>query len=87
MSANKNAGYKANMTRYNGEVEETLEPSTLLFNNLIWLTTAETALYLRKSQDAVRQMVCRGQLRARKFHRRLYFNKVELDQALNISFY
>jgi excisionase family DNA binding protein len=61
--------------------------SASLFNNLIWLTTAETALYLRKSKDAVRQMVCRGQLQARKFHRRLYFKKVELDQALDISFY
>lgn len=59
----------------------------LLFENLEWLTTAEAAYYLRKSTDAIRQMVCRGQLRARKFHRRLYFRKVELDQALDISFY
>jgi excisionase family DNA binding protein len=58
-----------------------------LFNNLEWLTTAEAAHYLRKSTGAVRQMVCRGQLRARKFHRRLYFRKVELDQTLDISFY
>ena len=87
MMGTKNAGYKAIHNRYNGSAEETSEPSAMLFNNLIWLTTAETALYLRKSQDAIRQMVCRGQLRARKFHRRLYFNKVELDQALNISFY
>ncbi len=83
----ENTGYKANHKSYNIAVEETLEPTTLIFNNLIWLTTAETALYLRKSQDAVRQMVCRGQLQARKFHRRLYFKKEELDQALNISFY
>lgn len=83
----KNADYKAISKRYNQDGKVFVEPSPMFFNNLIWLTTAETALYLRKSQDAVRQMVCRGQLRARKFHRRLYFNKVELDQALNISFY
>ncbi len=72
---------------YNPLADSSTEPSALIFNNLTWLTTAETALYLRKSQNAIRQMVCRGQLRARKFHRRLYFNKVELDQTLNISFY
>lgn len=83
----KNAGYKANLNRYNNSVEETSEPSALLFDNLEWLTTAEAAYYLRKSKDAIRQMVCRGQLRARKFHRRLYFRKVELDHALDASFY
>lgn len=61
--------------------------SVKLFDNLEWLTTAEAAHYLRKSKAAIRQMVCRGQLKARKFHRRLYFRKVELDQALDISFY
>ena len=83
----KNAGYKANPKRYNGQAEETSEPSALLFDNLEWLTTAEAAYYLRQSKEAVRQMVCRGQLRARKFHHRLYFRKVELDQVLDISFY
>lgn len=83
----KNAGYKANHNRYNENAEETSEPSALLFDNLEWLTTAEAAYYLRKSKDAIRQMVCRGQLRARKFHRRLYFRKVELDQTLDISYY
>lgn len=83
---NKNAGYKAKDSRYTDQVEGQ-GSSALIFDNLEWLTTAEAAHYLRKSTDAIRQMVCRGQLRARKFHRRLYFRKVELDQALDISFY
>jgi excisionase family DNA binding protein len=83
----EDASCKARSNRYNADADGDLLPSALIFNNLIWLTTAETAHYLRKSQNAIRQMVCRGQLRARKFHRRLYFNKVELDQALNISFH
>ena len=58
-----------------------------IFENLEWLTTAEAAHYLRKSKDAIRQMVCRGHLRARKFRRRLYFKKVELNELLDISFY
>ena len=56
-----------------------------LFDNLIWLTTEEAAKYLRKSANALRVMVHRGQLRARKFRRRLYFKKVELDELLETS--
>ena len=87
MRKNANAGYNANHSRYNQKEEEPQGASSLIFDNLEWLTTAEAAYYLRKSKDALRQMVCRGQLRARKFHRRLYFRKVELDQTLDISFY
>lgn len=75
--------YKASLESYTKEPDN----SGLLFDNLEWLTTAEAAFYLRKSSDAIRQMVHRGQLRARKFHRRLYFKKDELEQALDISFY
>jgi excisionase family DNA binding protein len=86
----KKSDYKTSSQSYidrsNGE-EETSERSLLLLDNLEWLTTAEAAYYLRKSSAAIRQMVCRGQLRARKFHRRLYFKKVELNQAIDISFY
>lgn len=80
----KNAGYKANPNTYNNDAGDA--PASI-FDNLEWLTTAEAAHYLRKSKDAVRQMVCRGQIPARKFHRRLYFRKVELDQAIDVSFY
>jgi len=83
----ENTGYNASVQGYYTQVGEENDLSTLLFKNLEWLTTAEAAFYLRKSTGAIRQMVCRGQLRARKFHRRLYFKKIELDQALDISFY
>lgn len=87
MTKGNNAGYKAINVDYNNQAEGASAPSAMIFDNLEWLTTAEAGYYLRKSKDAIRQMVCRGQLRARKFHRRLYFRKVELDQALDISFY
>ena len=83
----KNAGYKTSSAIYNREADDSKELSALLFKNLDWLTSAEAAYYLRKSRDNIRQMVCRGHLRARKFHGRLYFKKVELDQVLDISFY
>jgi excisionase family DNA binding protein len=58
---------------------------SLIFENLIWLTTEEAAIYLRKSADAVRHLVYRGDLRARKFKRRLYFKRDELDELLDLS--
>lgn len=53
------------------------------FDNLVWMTSAEAASYLRKSVGAIRVMVCRGQIRARKFRRRLYFKRIELDRTLD----
>jgi hypothetical protein len=64
----------------------------LIFNNLIWLTTREAAIYLRKftsdgkpSEGAIRSLVCRGQIKARKFLRRLYFKREELDRLIETS--
>lgn len=86
MSVSQNAGYKANDRSYNGLVEETLEPSTMLFNNLIWMTTEEAAFYLRKTTNAVRLLVFKGHLKARKFKRRLYFRRDELDALIDTAF-
>ena len=38
-----------------------------------WLSTKEAAHYLRLSENALRIMVCRGQIRFHKFGRRLRF--------------
>ncbi len=57
----------------------------VFFENLIWLTTEEAAVYLRKSADAVRHLVYRGDLKARKFKRRLYFRRDELEELLDLS--
>ena len=51
-------------------------------SKLTWLTSNEAAIYLRKTVGALRTMVCRGQIRARKFRRRLYFRRDELDALL-----
>lgn len=57
----------------------------LFFENLPWLTTEEAAQYLRKSVNAIRILVYKKILRARKFRRRLYFRKSELDAAIEAS--
>lgn len=59
--------------------------TTLFFENLVWLTTEEAARYLRKSTNAIRILVHKKILRARKFQRRLYFKKSELDELIETS--
>jgi hypothetical protein len=61
-----------------------LSPATF-FENLVWMTSEEAAWYLRKTVGALRVMVCRGQIQARKFRRRLYFWRIELDRLLESS--
>ncbi len=55
------------------------------FDQLTWLNSKEAANYLRKTANALRIMVFRGYLRPRKFRRRLYFRKLELDRLLESS--
>jgi len=64
------------------------DPSSEMFfeNNLVWMNSAEAARYLRKSVGALRAAVCRGQLKAHKWNRRLYFKRRELDEMLETSF-
>lgn len=81
---NKNAGYKAKDSRYTDSVEGH-RSSTLIFENLIWLTTKEAAVYLRRSVNAIHTLVSRRKLRARKFSNRLYFKKEELDYLIETS--
>ena len=57
----------------------------LLFDNLIWLGTEEAAKYLRKTTNALRIAVHRGQVKCYKWRRRLYFKRDDLDRLLESS--
>ncbi len=80
----KNTGYNAVDDRYTKNSGE-LCSSELIFDNLIWLTTKEAAVYLRRSVNAIHTLVSRRKLRARKFSNRLYFKKEELDYLIETS--
>ena len=67
------------------ETATELETVQVEFDRLTWLDTAEAATYLRKTANALRIMVYRGYIRPRKFRRRLYFRKIELDRLLESS--
>lgn len=72
-------------TRYSSHVGDFNNSSTMLFDNYKWMTTNEAAIYLRKSTNAIRTAVCRGHIKARKFRRRLYFKRSELDRLIETS--
>ncbi len=61
------------------------EPRQVEFERLTWLDSKEAARYLRKTANALRIMVYRGYVRPRRFRRRLYFRKIELDRLLESS--
>jgi len=54
----------------------------LFDNKLVWMNSDEAACYLRMSVGALRTAVWRSQIRPRKWRRRLYFKRVELDLLL-----
>ncbi len=69
------------------------ENHTLLFDNLVWLSSVDLAIYLRKfrkkdgmpSVESIRQLVYRGKLKPRKLGRSLYFKKSEIDRAVELG--
>ncbi len=78
-----NIGYKTVATQYSDSPES--KDVGTLFYNLIWLTTKEAAVYLRRSVNSVHILVSRKQLKARKFRNRLYFKREELDYLIGTS--
>lgn len=69
------------------------ESSDTLFDNPMWLSTKDAAIYLRKfrkidgapSEGAIRNAVWRGIIKARKWRRRLFFKKADLDRLIQNS--
>jgi len=58
------------------------DTSEVVIDHLTWLNSKEAASYLRKTRNALHIMVNRGYVRPRKFRRRLYFRRIELDRLL-----
>ncbi len=79
----KDSDFKETRLKYNTGVAD--NSAAMLFDNLIWLSTKETAVYLRKSVNAIHTLCSRKLLKPRKFASRLYFKKEELDYLLETS--
>lgn len=73
--------------------EQNSEVGETFFDNLVWLSTKDAAIFLRKfrksdgkpSEGAIRTAIWRGALKARKWRRRLYIKKVDLERLLQNS--
>ena len=69
------------------------EMASMFFDNPIWLSTKDAAIFLRKfrkidgkpSEGAIRNAIWRGDLKARKWRRRLYIKKDDLERLLQNS--
>ena len=80
MISDKNEVVEVTDSSDNGEQEN------VVFDNLVWLSSAEAAIYLRKSANALRTAVSRGQIPAHKWRRRLFFKKSDLENLIQRSF-
>ena len=78
------ASYKINDKVYS-ENQGIDKQSPMLFENLEWVKCDEAAFILRKSVGAVRTAVCRGQIKATTYRRRLYFKRKYLNYLLETS--
>lgn len=69
---------------------ENEENNASFFENSIWLSTKDAAIYLRKfrkeddqpSDGAIRTAIWRGTLTARKWRRRLYIRRSDLERMI-----
>ncbi len=61
------------------------EPGGVPLDRLAWMDSKDAAEYLRKTANALRIFVYRGVIRPRKFRRRLYFRRIELERLLESS--
>lgn len=78
-------GYNEVKNDYSSDEKKLLKNINLIFENLKWMTTSEAAIYLRMSANALRTAVCRGQIVPKKFRRRLYFKRSDLDSLIETS--
>ena len=59
--------------------------SLMLFENLEWVKSDVAAFILSMTVGALRTAVCRGEIKASTYRRRLYFKKKDLYKLLESS--
>lgn len=56
-----------------------------LFENSIWMTVKDAALYLGRTENAIRILTCRKVLRIYRLGRRVYLKRSDIDALLESS--
>ncbi len=80
----KNSGFDS-FSNENTKGNDMVSEEESFFDKLVWMNSEEAACYLRMTVGALRVAVCRRQIRFRKWRRRLYFKKAELQHMLETS--
>ena len=72
---------KLNPVEVIGTSNEVVKTS-VIFDNLKWMTVRDAALYLRRSYGAIKNLIYRGKVRPRKWAGRVYLSRKELDELI-----
>lgn len=64
---------------------ENLESDQKFFEKLIWLTVKQAAIYLSRTENAIRILIHRGTLERHRLGGRIYLKKAEIDRLLEKS--
>lgn len=66
-------------------LEDGSNESSMLFENLEWVKSDVAAFILSMTVGALRTAVCRGEIEATTYRRKLYFKKKDLYKILETS--
>lgn len=75
--------HKQDLTCYSRE--EVSNETSMLFENLEWVKSDVAAFILSMTVGALRTAVCRGEIKATTYRRKLYFKKKDLYKLLETS--
>lgn len=65
--------------------EETKVSSLEFFDKLIWLTVKQAAIYLSRTENAIRLLLYKGALQRHRLDGRIYLKRSEIDSLLQKS--
>lgn len=65
----------------------TSEDKQKFFDKLIWLTVKQAAIYLSRTENAIRILIYRGSLQAHRLGGKIYLKRAEIDHALEKSIF
>ena len=73
-----------NEKRLNFESQD-LEIKQKFFDKLIWLTVKQAAIYLSRTDNAIRLLIHKGTLQRHRLDGRIYLKRTEIDALLEKS--
>lgn len=66
-------------------IPQGLEDKQKFFDKLIWLTVKQAAIYLSRTENAIRLLIHKGTLQRHRLDGRIYLKRAEIDALLEKS--